>query len=56
MLLPEHLVRYIILHEYAHLTHMDHSPAFHALVNQYTGGKEKELEKELKQFVWPIIK
>lgn len=56
MLLPEHLVRYIILHEYAHLTHLDHSPAFHALVNQYTGGKEKELEKELKQFVWPIIK
>lgn len=30
MLLPEPLVQYEVCHELAHLTHMDHSPAFHA--------------------------
>lgn len=54
MFLPEHLVRYIICHELAHLTHMNHSPRFHALVDHYTGGREKELEQELKHFHWPI--
>ena len=34
MFLPDHLVRYIICHELAHLTHMNHSAAFHALVNK----------------------
>ena len=56
MFLPEPLVRYIICHELAHLTHMNHSPQFHALCNQYTGGKEKELEQQLRQFRWPILK
>lgn len=55
-LLPEELVRYIICHELAHLTHMNHSPEFHALCNQYTGGKEKELEQKLRQFRFPIMK
>ena len=56
MFMPESLVRYIICHELAHLTHMNHSQEFHALVNQYTGGKEKELERQLRQFRFPIIK
>ena len=56
MFLPEPLVRYIICHELAHLTHMNHSPQFHALCNQYTGGKEKELERQLRQFRFPILK
>ena len=56
MLLPEPLVRYVICHELAHLTHMNHSPQFHALCNQYTEGKEKELEKHLRQFRFPILK
>ncbi|MBR5171191.1 MAG: M48 family metallopeptidase [Muribaculaceae bacterium] len=56
MFLPEELIRYIICHELAHLTHMNHSPEFHALVNRYTGGKEKELERQLRQFRFPIIK
>ena len=56
MFLPEALVRYIICHELAHLTHMNHSPQFHALVNQYCGGKEKELERQLRQFRFPILK
>ena len=56
MFLPEVLVRYIICHELAHLTHMNHSLQFHALCNQYCGGKEKELEKQLRNFHFPILK
>lgn len=56
MFLPEDLVRYVICHELAHLTHMNHSPQFHALCDQYTGGKEKELEQKLRQFRWPIMR
>lgn len=56
MFLPEPLVRYIICHELAHITHMNHSPQFHALCNQYCNGKEKELEQQLRQFQWPILR
>lgn len=56
MFLPEELIRYIICHELAHLTHMNHSAQFHILCNQYTGGHEKELEKQLRQFRFPILK
>ena len=56
MFLPEHLIRYVIFHELAHLQHPDHSPAFHHLVNVYTGGQEAQLEAELKQFAWPIMR
>lgn len=56
MFLPETLVRYIICHELAHLTEMNHSPRFHSLCNTYCNGKEKELEKALKTFSFPILK
>ena len=56
MFMPEELIRYIICHELAHLTHMNHSPQFHALVDEYTGGREKELERQLRQFRFPILK
>ena len=56
MFLPEHLIRYIICHELAHLTHMNHSHEFHALCNQYCSGQEKELERQLRQFRFPILK
>ena len=56
MFLPEELVRYIICHELAHLTHMNHSPEFHALCDQYCDGQEKELECQLRQFRFPILK
>ena len=54
-LLPEHLIRYLICHELAHVTHKNHSSAFHALVNVYTGGREKALAAELRDFRWPIV-
>ena len=54
--LPEDLIEYIVCHELAHLTHMNHSPQFHALVNKYVNGQEKALEKKLKAFTWPVIR
>lgn len=54
--LPEELIEYVICHELAHLTHMNHSPQFHALVNLYVNGQEKALEQKLKAFHWPVIR
>ena len=53
--MPEKLVRYIICHELAHLTVMNHGPQFHALCNTYCNGKEKALEQMLKGFRYPLL-
>lgn len=42
---PTPLRRYVICHELAHLTHFDHSPAFHLLLDQYLSGHERELAR-----------
>ena len=55
MFLPQDLVDLIICHEFAHLRHLNHSAAFHALCNTYLGGREKELETQLKHFPWPLL-
>lgn len=52
--LPPRLREYIICHELAHLTHFDHSAAFHALCSAYCGGDGNERRAELKRFVWPV--
>lgn len=54
LFMPIELVDYVVMHELAHLTHMDHSPRFHALLNQYCNGNEKALARKLKSYVWPI--
>ena len=56
MFMPETLIRYIICHELAHLTHMNHSAQFHALVNEYTSDHEQDMERQLRQFRFPILK
>lgn len=56
MLLPEPLVQYVVCHELAHLTHMDHSPAFHALLDSYLNGRSAELDRQIVHFPWPILR
>ena len=50
MLLPPHLRDYVIIHELCHTVHHNHSPRFHALVDSLTGGREHELDRELKRY------
>lgn len=54
--LPLELSDYVIYHELAHLTEMNHSPRFHALLDSYLGGREAELVRKLKGFVWPVLR
>lgn len=54
--LPVELREYIICHELAHLTHADHSPAFHSLTNTYLQGHEQALHDRLKKWDWPIVR
>ena len=54
--LPEHLRNYIVCHELAHRSEMNHSPGFHRICNRYLDGAEAELKRELKSYNWPIIR
>ncbi|MGN0213695.1 MAG: M48 family metallopeptidase [Muribaculaceae bacterium] len=56
LFLPEHLVRYVICHELAHLKHPNHSPQFHALCNKLVDGTEKQCTAELNHFPWPVLR
>lgn len=48
MLLPAHLMDYVILHDLAHTREMNHGPEFWELLNQLTDGKALALRKELR--------
>ena len=50
MMLPDRLRDYVIIHELCHTVHHNHSPRFHALVDSLTGGRERELDRELKTY------
>lgn len=47
--LPTPLINFVIIHELCHTKHKNHGKYFHALVDSYCGGKEKQLAKELRQ-------
>lgn len=56
MFLPRELKEYIICHELAHLTEMNHSDRFHRLCDKYCGGREKELVDKVRRYKWPVLR
>ena len=53
MLLPVHLVDYVILHELCHTKEMNHGHNFWRWMDRVTDGKSKEIQKELKNYHMP---
>lgn len=53
MLLPSHLVDYVILHELCHTKEMNHSDKFWAWMDRVTENNSKQLRLELKKYNMP---
>lgn len=50
MLLPTHLMDYVLLHELTHTREMNHGPKFWEILDVLTEGKARKLRAELKNF------
>ncbi len=55
LLLPIHLIDFIIIHELCHVVHKNHSKVFYELLDKSVGGKYRQLDKELKTYTGRII-
>lgn len=49
--LPKELIEFVCIHELCHTVHPNHSAEFHALVDHHTAGREKELQRRLKNYL-----
>ncbi len=49
MMLPDHLIDYVILHELVHTVHKNHGKGFWQMLDTVTGGVQK-LEKEINSY------
>ncbi len=50
LLLPEHLIDYVILHELAHTREMNHGPRFWCLLDSMTDGMAHALRNEIRLY------
>lgn len=55
LFLPHDLRDYIIYHEFAHLSEMNHSAAFHRICDSYCGGRERVYMARLRKFRFPVL-
>lgn len=53
---PQELRDYVVCHELAHLSELNHSPRFHQICDAYCGGRERQLQAAMRAFKIPIIR
>ena len=54
--LPEHIIDYVVLHELAHTIEKNHQKPFWKLLDIFCDGKAKQLDKELKNYNYLILR